>query len=103
MAGSSLAGGSPFPSRSNSFDPSMMSNEWNVVNNQNGPLAHLTDSVNALDSLNAMEKSLNDQMIGHSGNNHMQVCITKSMYSQNNGFLRENNKHRHNQFCTFKT
>ncbi|XP_065568477.1 zinc finger MIZ domain-containing protein 1-like isoform X2 [Artemia franciscana] len=73
MAGSSLAGGSPFPSRSNSFDPSMMSNEWNVVNNQNGPLAHLTDSVNALDSLNAMEKSLNDQMIGHSGNNHMQM------------------------------
>ena len=27
------------------------------------PLAHLSDSVNSLDPLNAMEKSLNDQVI----------------------------------------
>lgn len=29
----------------------------------NNPLAHLSDSVNSLDPLNAMEKSLNDQVI----------------------------------------
>lgn len=28
----------------------------------NGPLSHLSDSVNSLDPLNAMEKSLNDQV-----------------------------------------
>lgn len=28
----------------------------------NGPLSHLNDSVNSLDPLNAMEKSLNDQV-----------------------------------------
>lgn len=28
----------------------------------NNPLAHLSDSVNSLDPLNAMEKSLNDQV-----------------------------------------
>lgn len=29
----------------------------------NGPLSHLSESVNSLDPLNAMEKSLNDQVI----------------------------------------
>lgn len=31
-------------------------------NNSNNPLAHLSDTVNNLDPLNAIEKSLNDQM-----------------------------------------
>ena len=31
-------------------------------NGNNNPLAHLNDSVNSLDPLNAMEKSLNDQV-----------------------------------------
>lgn len=31
-------------------------------NGVNNPLAHLNDSVNSLDPLNAMEKSLNDQV-----------------------------------------
>lgn len=34
----------------------------NGGNNVNNPLAHLNDSVNSLDPLNAMEKSLNDQV-----------------------------------------
>lgn len=32
------------------------------INGVNNPLAHLNDSVNSLDPLNAMEKSLNDQV-----------------------------------------
>lgn len=31
-------------------------------NNNSNPLAHLNESVNSLDPLNAMEKSLNDQV-----------------------------------------
>ena len=33
-----------------------------ISNGVNNPLAHLNDSVNSLDPLNAMEKSLNDQV-----------------------------------------
>lgn len=38
----------------------MGGNEFN--NNNTNPLVHLNESVNSLDPLNAMEKSLNDQV-----------------------------------------
>lgn len=53
----------------NPKDPTGMNGDFtsNGINgNNNGinnPLAHLNDSVNSLDPLNAMEKSLNDQVI----------------------------------------
>lgn len=34
----------------------------NEYTSSNGPLSHLSDSVNSLDPLNAMEKSLNEQV-----------------------------------------
>lgn len=37
-------------------------NNNNEYGNNTNPLAHLSDSVNSLDPLNAMEKSLNDQV-----------------------------------------
>lgn len=42
-----------------------MNGDFTANGNNNGvnnPLAHLNDSVNSLDPLNAMEKSLNDQV-----------------------------------------
>lgn len=45
----------------------------------NGPLSHLNDSVNSLDPLNAMEKSLNDQVIFKimAYSNHIHRCISR--------------------------
>lgn len=45
-------------------DPTGMNGDFSNGSNNGGnnPLAHLNDSVNSLDPLNAMEKSLNDQM-----------------------------------------
>ncbi|XP_070495304.1 zinc finger MIZ domain-containing protein 2 isoform X1 [Chironomus tepperi] len=57
--------------RNQQFDPygnpikDPMSGDFNSnssVNGVNNPLAHLNESVNSLDPLNAMEKTLNDQM-----------------------------------------
>ena len=58
--------------RNQQFDPygnpikvDPMTGEFNSnssVNGNNNPLAHLNESVNSLDPLNAMEKSLNDQV-----------------------------------------
>lgn len=45
-------------------DPTGLSGDFTSNGNGGGnnPLAHLNDSVNSLDPLNAMEKSLNDQV-----------------------------------------
>lgn len=47
----------------NSYDFGSSSNPGsNEYSGGNGPLSHLSDSVNSLDPLNAMEKSLNEQV-----------------------------------------
>jgi zinc finger MIZ domain-containing protein len=46
-------------------DPTGLNGDFTSNGNNNGvnnPLAHLNDSVNSLDPLNAMEKSLNEQV-----------------------------------------
>lgn len=49
---------------SNSYDFGPSSNPGsNEYSGGNGPLSHLSDSVNSLDPLNAMEKSLNEQVL----------------------------------------
>lgn len=48
-----------FDAYGNSLKDSMSGSEFNNSN----PLVHLNESVNSLDPLNAMEKSLNDQVI----------------------------------------
>lgn len=40
-----------------------VNNSNNEYGPNSNPLVHLSDSVNSLDPLNAMEKSLNDQVI----------------------------------------
>lgn len=48
---------------SNSYDFNSGSNPGsNEYSSGSGPLSHLSDSVNSLDPLNAMEKSLNEQV-----------------------------------------
>jgi hypothetical protein len=49
--------------RGNSYDFSTGSNPGsNEYSGGGGPLSHLSDSVNSLDPLNAMEKTLNEQV-----------------------------------------
>jgi hypothetical protein len=65
IASGSMMNGPPSynNSRSNQYD---FGSSTNAGNNEysagNGPLSHLSESVNSLDPLNAMEKSLNEQV-----------------------------------------
>lgn len=47
---------------SRNYDQNGCINGSNEYGPNSNPLAHLSDSVNSLDPLNAMEKSLNDQV-----------------------------------------
>jgi hypothetical protein len=67
-SGSMMNSGPPLYSaggmgRGNSYDFSTGSNPGsNEYSGGGGPLSHLSDSVNSLDPLNAMEKTLNEQV-----------------------------------------
>lgn len=64
IASGSMMNGPPSynNSRNNQYDFSSTPNGSNNDFNGGGPLSHLSDSVNSLDQLNAMEKSLSDQV-----------------------------------------
>lgn len=70
IASGSMMNGPPSynNSRSSQYDfgstPNSGNNEYSAGN---GPLSHLSDSVNSLDPLNAMEKSLNEQVRSRRG------------------------------------
>lgn len=60
-SGSMMNGPPSYNSRNNMNDMSSYSGS-NEYLSGNGPLSHLSESVNSLDPLNAMEKSLNEQV-----------------------------------------
>lgn len=78
IASGSMMNNGPPPYNTNNNRNGQMSNSYdfnsgssttnNEYSNGNGPLSHLSDSVNSLDPLNAMEKSLNEQV--HIKHNH---------------------------------
>lgn len=75
----SIASGSMMngpPSYNNSRDMPYTGN--NDYLGGNGPLSHLNDSVNSLDPLNAMEKTLNEQVNLHI--NLKLKCITVNLF-----------------------
>lgn len=65
-SGSMMNGPPSYNSRNNQYDFNSTNSGTNEYSAGNGPLSHLSDSVNSLDPLNAMEKSLNEQVIHYS-------------------------------------
>lgn len=62
-SGSMMNGPPSYNSRNSQYDFNSSSNPANTEYSAgNGPLSHLSESVNSLDPLNAMEKTLNEQV-----------------------------------------